>query len=365
MENIKIIAVLLNFKRPLNLPLVINSIRKQSVPIKIMLWHNGVDDQIDGADWVIRSNRNMGCLVRWYMATLADADYYFTLDDDLELGSTDLIEKCIKTSKEYGDESIIGRSGTVIGKGLQKYSSRPNLDKFSKGDQTYVDIIKGRFMFVPAKLFKLVPMVFKDYRGRGDDIWISLLTGNKKNSHILRKDLVEGFKELPGLNVGLSKKGKEHYFKRDIIIAKLIAGKFVKWYGSTLMDLLNAYIIDIYAWFLGLNDHRQSFSKKIFVFINDGSIGINELESIRKILLRKFQDQIQIIEWRYPKATGEPFGNWVIYSNSLFDINPELIAIKLFALSGSKEMYQLKKEGKKDYSMIKKSINSFKKMKLK
>ena len=220
-------------------------------------------------------------------------------------------------------------------------------------------------MFVPASLLKLVPLVFEDYRGRGDDIWISLMTGMKKNNHILSEIILEGFKELPDLNEGLSKKGNNHYIKRDIIVAKTIVKKLIKWYDSTLVDSFNSFFLDIYALFKGIKDHRQIFSNKALVYINDGSFSLEELVIIRQKLMDKYKDKIQIIEWRYPNANGEPIGDWVIYSNMFFEIDSNLIAEKLFALSGSKEMYIIKKTNPKNYSLVKKSISRFKNSMLK
>lgn len=180
----KIAAVLLNWKRPDNLRQVIAALREQTVPIEIVLWHNGSSDEIEGADWVIRSDRNAGCLARWHVAALTGADYVFCLDDDLIPARADIIEQCAQRSRQEGDNRIIGRSGRTIGPAPRYYRMGKSIGT-SAAEDRYADIIKGRFMFVPRRLLAQVPLGFLDYEGRGDDIWISLHTAQTRNHHLL------------------------------------------------------------------------------------------------------------------------------------------------------------------------------------
>ncbi|EMS32085.1 hypothetical protein C943_01347 [Mariniradius saccharolyticus AK6] len=357
MDNVKIVAVLLNFKRPFNLPTIIESIRLQTVPVKIMLWHNGVEDQIDGVDWVLRSNRNIGCLVRWYITTLVDADYFFTLDDDLAFSNPKLIENCIKVSRDNNDASIIGKSGRRIGSGLKKYSKGISPVVTDTNQNVYVDIVKGRFMFVPSRLLELPPLFFKEYKGRGDDIWISLLTGVKKNNHILKKEISDGFRELPALNVGLANKGKEHYIKRDIIVSEVIAKGQVKWFKRSLIDISYRIFWNLYSLVFGVSDHRESISDEVVVIINNGIFDRKSWDLMGKYLSDKRNEGIKTVEFRFPNATGAKLGDWVIESDSFFEITEKRLREILFSLTGAKKMHFVSKyEGEKNlWSSIKRS----------
>ena len=43
-ELSKITIILLNYKRPQNIPLILEAIRTQTIPAKVFLWNNGLDD---------------------------------------------------------------------------------------------------------------------------------------------------------------------------------------------------------------------------------------------------------------------------------------------------------------------------------
>jgi hypothetical protein len=77
-----ILALILNYKRKANIPVLVDSIRRQSLNITIALWNNGtVDTELSSmVDHVIHSETNLMCLSRWHMAALLSKEYFFTLD---------------------------------------------------------------------------------------------------------------------------------------------------------------------------------------------------------------------------------------------------------------------------------------------
>ena len=226
-------VVLLNYNRPQNIPSIIEALRAQSVPVNITLWHNGVTDDIPGADRVVHSSANLGCLARWHMAAQSGCDYVVSLDDDLVPEDPRLFERCIAASEAAGDSRIIGRSGKLLGAGPRYYRNGTGVSASRDGDRE-VDVVKGRFMFVPVRLLSRVPLYFEDYEGRGDDIWISLWTADRRAAHILPRFIRGAFREIPDApesNVGLAD-DPSHQLKRDMIISNLLEQGALPWFND-------------------------------------------------------------------------------------------------------------------------------------
>ena len=166
----RVTAVLLNWKRPDNLPLVVDSIRRQTVPISIWLWDNSGGNDDFGVDVVIRSSENFLCWPRWLMGALTHGDYVFSLDDDLMFTDDALIEKCIRRMEQFGDKAprtVLGRSGVVLN-AQKHYSSSKHVEASESGDLA-ADLLKGQFLFFSRALLELMPLK----RENEDDIKVS------------------------------------------------------------------------------------------------------------------------------------------------------------------------------------------------
>lgn len=263
-RDITVNVVLLNYNRPQNIPGIIEALRVQSVPVHITLWHNGVSDHIPGADWVVHSSANLGCLARWHIAAQSGCDYVVSLDDDLIPEDPLLFERCIAASEAAGDSRIIGRSGKRIGSGPRYYRDGTGVSA-SKHEDREVDVVKGRFMFVPVHLLSRVPLYFENYEGRGDDIWISLWTADRRSAHLLPRFIPGALRDIPdppGSNVGLAD-DPSHSLKRDLIISNLVTAGALPWLsessrpGSQIQRRLYGIYLRIGRRIRGYADHRR------------------------------------------------------------------------------------------------------------
>ena len=166
----RVTALLLNWKRPENLPRVVDSIRRQTVPISIWLWDNAGGHDDFGADVVIRASENLLCWPRWLMGALTQGDYVFSLDDDLMFTDERLIEKCIGRMEQLGDEvpgTVLGRSGAVLNS-QKHYSSSEHIEAVESRDLA-ADILKGQFLFFSRALLEFISL----QRENEDDIKVS------------------------------------------------------------------------------------------------------------------------------------------------------------------------------------------------
>ena len=158
-NNDKVTALLLNWKRQDNIVKVIQSIKDQTVDIKIWLWNNNIEDKtIYNVDVQINSSENFKCWPRWLIGSMVDEGYIFTLDDDIMFNKTNVIENCLKYYKSIDlkkEFPIIGYSGVVLddemGYWTSKHISNPIEDEDIK-----VDIVKGRFMFMDKNILSKV-----------------------------------------------------------------------------------------------------------------------------------------------------------------------------------------------------------------
>jgi hypothetical protein len=77
----------------------------------------------------------------------SDADYVFSLDDDLVFYDDRVVEDCIKYVDKH--HVSIGYSGVVLDVSRNYWESK-HLYHPKRSEDVAVDIIKGRFMFHPA-----------------------------------------------------------------------------------------------------------------------------------------------------------------------------------------------------------------------
>ncbi len=113
------ITVILNcYRRPYNLEMQVESIRKQSIkPAQIWLWINYHEDNKDfdptslGVDRVFHNDHNWKFYGRFAAALLADTEYIAMYDDDTIPGSN-WHKNCLETMKTH--EGILGSAGVIL-----------------------------------------------------------------------------------------------------------------------------------------------------------------------------------------------------------------------------------------------------------
>jgi hypothetical protein len=184
-------ALLLNWKRPDNIPLTIKSIRDQSADIKIWLWNNNPADtaQYD-VDYQINSPNNFKCWPRWLLGSMVTTKYIFTLDDDLQIAKPDHISNCIRYIETKPADTILGYTGVILQQN-KSYWQSPHITSPDAKRDIQVDIVKGRFMFMRASILGKVMLENEPQ----DDIKISSYSKHKfipAMFHGSLRDLPEG-----------------------------------------------------------------------------------------------------------------------------------------------------------------------------
>lgn len=109
--------ILLNYKRPGNIPIILDSIRRQTLEPVVFLRNNGPDDvNLPGVDRYEKSGENLGCMVRWNLAREADTQYVMSLDDDLCFARDDALADVVESLRNMDDPArIVGPVGCRFG----------------------------------------------------------------------------------------------------------------------------------------------------------------------------------------------------------------------------------------------------------
>ncbi|MFY0599806.1 MAG: glycosyltransferase family 2 protein [Cyclobacteriaceae bacterium] len=208
----RVTVLLMNYKRERNLPIIIDSLKSQTIACNIFLWNNAEEEyKDDRLDLVINSSKNLKCWPRWSMAAYAETEYVMSHDDDLCFNATDALEKLIECHQKHEKPGLaIGFNGVKLGSDLSYYPSSPQKlirkigitlgvkhVKFPKKD-TPVDVVKGRMIFCKREDIRSAPM-FADHNENCDDIIISsALSQGEQKHHIITCSLNGKIGELPG-----------------------------------------------------------------------------------------------------------------------------------------------------------------------
>ncbi len=229
-EQSEITIVLLNYKRPQNIPIILDTIRSQTRKATVFLWNNGtVDVNSPLIDYYEKSDQNVGCMARWKLAQKAVTPYVMSLDDDICLNGNDALEKIVQSLDEQGNlNRIIGFVGACFSTDL-KYNVRKEymcryrnikgqliqrMDDvhrinhnnevvfvkraFIEQDEA-VDAVKGRVMAFRKQLIVDIDLPEE----REDDIFLNATFANgTRNFHRIPKLLDDAFCELPEFGEG-------------------------------------------------------------------------------------------------------------------------------------------------------------------
>lgn len=228
-----ILVCLLNYKRPENLRLILESLKNQSIKPRIALWDNsGLLGDIDNIDNLIRSSDNLFCLPRWNVASLLGEEYVCIIDDDLYPNDKELLAKCVNACQQNFDQKILGYHGRLLPT-LPPFYPETGNDVFpDKNHNRYADIIKGRFMFLHINLLNLIPLRSPVYLNRGDDIWISLMSSFHNKYHIIPSFMTNSLLEMKTGDESMWK-NDNHFEKRNYMVTAIL--KYYsknKWFDS-------------------------------------------------------------------------------------------------------------------------------------
>jgi GT2 family glycosyltransferase len=171
--------LLLNWKRPQNLPHIIASIERQSKRPNIFLWNNGTRFEDPRVDWIVDSSRNKRCWPRWTIGAMADTDFVCSLDDDLALGDDRILEDLLHYLKSLDEpDRLVGASGVIL-QPAKSYEHCHHVKPESDNDIA-VDIVKGKLLACRRDALRSIEMVSET---REDDIAISGLAARGRRRH--------------------------------------------------------------------------------------------------------------------------------------------------------------------------------------
>ncbi len=232
-------VLLLNYKRPQNLPKIITCLKAQTIPVNLFLWDNSgtCDFNDDRLDLIIRSSENKGCSPRWLMALYAETDYIMTHDDDYVITKSNALEQVVDCLKQQDNErTIVGFEGIVIdqSKTYAQHLGYENRYKFNHNSfgvvipqyphiktSERVHLVKGRLMATQtANLLSHVDLVTL-VKEREDDITVSAMLGQQERIHYIPYFLRDCISEIEDITIegaenGIGNKDKpEHYVSRN------------------------------------------------------------------------------------------------------------------------------------------------------
>jgi hypothetical protein len=196
----------LNWQRPGNLLPILGSIAAQAVPARVVIWNNGalLPPAVSG-HWLVQqvvTSPNLGCMPRWWLASLSRTEWVCSLDDDLCFAADDALEVALRRAQ--GEDCILGAFGVQLIEGAPYKAGRhvntPAVDE-------RVDIVKGRFMLLRRSLLERVPLHLPAPGFSpevGDDILLSVcLARGRSRAHLLPGGLRGKFRELPAGSVAV------------------------------------------------------------------------------------------------------------------------------------------------------------------
>lgn len=200
----KITAVLLSYRRKENMPLIIDALRRQTVPVEIWLINNdGLEDF--GADRLIAIPWNAGEWARYVVAGRVETDYCLFQDDDFMLGDRRFVQDAVAIHREKCPGYILGTAG----RGLQ--SSPP----YYQPDITdgYAAILKGHFQLFGTDVVRRARI---PQHPSASDIYWSLDIGGGDDVHFVSKELARRLETLDRHGVGYEFR-PEHYQEREAV----------------------------------------------------------------------------------------------------------------------------------------------------
>lgn len=198
----RVTAVLLSHQRKANMPMIIDALRSQTVPVEIWLINNSGTESF-GADRLVSIPWNAGEWARYVFAGRVETEYAMFQDDDFMLGDGCFLEDAIAAHGDKCPDDILG----VAGRGLQ--SSPPYYYPDIKDG--YAAILKGHFqLFKPG----IVRRAGIPRHPSASDIYWSLDTGNGAAAHYVSRALAGRLETLNRYGVGYEFR-PGHYRERE------------------------------------------------------------------------------------------------------------------------------------------------------
>lgn len=236
-------AVVLSWRRPANVPVVVEALRRQAAVSEVYVWHNRPSAAAVAGAVNVFCESNLKCRVRHAFAQALGADYVLFIDDDI-YPSVDLSSHLHDAIARAGDKSVLGVFGVVAGPGAAGYSAGVHLhgheeDRIGRNGRlvpelTAVDVVKGRLHLIRRDRLAAVwattdSFPLSDRQKEEDDILLSagssLLSGHP--NYVFP---APGLRELPAPHARF--RAADHRTVRDSLVVALRRGGWRSIEGS-------------------------------------------------------------------------------------------------------------------------------------
>ncbi len=187
-----ITAVLMSWKRKANMPLIVEALRAQTVPVEIWLINNNGNENFD-ADFTAFFSPSPGEWARYVIAGRVETEYCIFQDDDFMLGDKYFLEDAIDIHEDKCPDNILG----VSGRGLQ--TDYPYYWPDIVDRDGYANILKGHFQLFKSEIVRRIKI---PRHGVSSDIYWSLDAGAGQAVHYVSQKLSRRLDELDRYGVG-------------------------------------------------------------------------------------------------------------------------------------------------------------------
>ena len=213
-------TVVINWRRPHNISQVIRCLHEQTHRPKIILWNNNnlyqfakeFPSAASYCDTIIDSDENFDCDAWASVLLLAKTKYVSKLDDDLLLTSEDVIAECFDYMNTQPWDRIMGCCGFSLEPDKVYGEGGYNLCNEPPEEDTFVDIVKGRFWFMHYKALMMAPGGALGHHG---DITLpGFLANGRKDHHVLPGFMYGSTKNLQEGSEAISAR-PHHYQERE------------------------------------------------------------------------------------------------------------------------------------------------------
>lgn len=189
--------VVTNYKRPQNLPAVVQAWSKQRLVPRLFLWNNGsrIEDPelLKHFDWIVDSSINMGCVPRWYMASMASTRFTGVVDDDFVPVNPTVTASLISLLKKVPDCGLVGPFGVRL---EREKSYADSIHYKYPPTTTMVDIVKGRLATCRTEVLAARLRTTKFLME--DDIAVSaMIASGRRDVNLVIGRMLGKFEELP------------------------------------------------------------------------------------------------------------------------------------------------------------------------
>ena len=232
MGKAEITVIVLNYRRPENIGLIIDRLRKQSAAPRIWVVDNAdeagnllpVSVGIDGHATL---RRNFGCFARWWFATQVETPFVAVHDDDLVLADDEVLADAMRIQRDHAQNGIVGFFGWQAVPG-RSYRGAKHINGAT--EDHVCDVIKGRFMVLQARLIARIwtgpPVSYPNTEiwRRCDDIYVSLaVSGGVLGRHMVPGILGKRWRELGRQDERALASDPNHYDLRDLAVETMRA----------------------------------------------------------------------------------------------------------------------------------------------